>query len=60
MAAHRRRRHPASADEESVLAYARERLSAYKVPRRAIHFVKTLPTTSSGKLMRRALRPERQ
>nr|WP_300047150.1 AMP-binding protein [uncultured Nocardioides sp.] len=40
---------------EELLAYCRERLAAYKVPR-AIHFVDDLPTTSSGKLMRRMLR----
>lgn len=40
---------------DELLAYCRERLAAYKVPR-AIHFVTELPTTSSGKLMRRMLR----
>jgi len=39
-------------DEGALLAYCREHLAAYKVPR-AVHFVETLPTTSSGKLMRR-------
>ncbi len=38
-----------------LMAYCRERLSAYKVPR-SIHFVDQLPTTSSGKLMRHLLR----
>ena len=33
----------------------RRRLAAYKVPR-AVHFVDELPTTSSGKIMRRMLR----
>jgi long-chain acyl-CoA synthetase len=42
-------------DAGSLLAYCRERLAAYKVPRE-IHFVGSLPTTSSGKLMRRKLR----
>lgn len=42
-------------DVAELLAYCRERLAAYKVPR-AIHFVNQLPTTSSGKLMRRKLR----
>ena len=42
------------ADTESVLQYCRERMAAYKVPR-AVHYVDTLPTTSSGKLMRRKL-----
>jgi len=40
---------------EDLMAYCHERLSEYKVPR-AIHFVDQLPTTSSGKLMRRLLR----
>jgi long-chain acyl-CoA synthetase len=42
-------------DTEALLVYARERLAAYKVPRR-VHYVQSLPTTSSGKLMRRRLR----
>jgi long-chain acyl-CoA synthetase len=42
-------------DAEELLGYCRQRLAAYKVPR-AIHFVDRLPTTSSGKLMRRKLR----
>jgi long-chain acyl-CoA synthetase len=41
-------------DTDSLLAYCREHLSAYKVPR-AVHYVDVLPTTSSGKLMRRKL-----
>ena len=42
-------------DAGDLMTYCRQRLAAYKVPR-AIHFVNELPTTSSGKLMRRALR----
>ena len=42
-------------DVDELLAYCRERLAAYKVPR-AVHFVDQLPTTSSGKIMRRMLR----
>jgi long-chain acyl-CoA synthetase len=45
-------------DTESLLAHCREHLAAYKVPR-AIHYVDALPTTSSGKLMRRKLRDSR-
>jgi len=41
--------------EENILAFCRERLAAYKVPR-AIAFVDNLPKTSTGKLLRRALR----
>lgn len=46
-------------DADALLDYCRERLAAYKVPR-AIHYVETLPTTSSGKLMRRKLRETRE
>lgn len=42
-------------DAEELTGYCRQHLAAYKVPR-AIHFVDQLPTTSSGKLMRRMLR----
>jgi long-chain acyl-CoA synthetase len=42
-------------DTDALLDYCRERLAAYKVPR-AVHYVRALPTTSSGKLMRRKLR----
>lgn len=42
-------------DIDELLAYCRQRLAAYKVPR-AVHLVDELPTTSSGKLMRRMLR----
>lgn len=41
-------------DPDALLAYAREQLAAYKVPR-VIRFVDALPTTSSGKIMRRKL-----
>ncbi|WP_327205346.1 class I adenylate-forming enzyme family protein [Rhodococcus opacus] len=45
-------------DADELLTFCRRRLAAYKIPR-AVHFVDSLPTTSSGKLMRRALhRPE--
>lgn len=44
-----------SVTEQELIAYCRTQLAAYKVPR-AVHFVDALPTTSSGKLMRRALR----
>lgn len=45
----------AGANEEEILAYCRERLAAYKVPR-AVHFVDDLPKTSTGKIMRRELK----
>jgi long-chain acyl-CoA synthetase len=44
----------ASVDPDELIAYCRTRLAAYKVPK-AVHFVESLPTTSSGKLMRRQL-----
>jgi long-chain acyl-CoA synthetase len=37
-----------------LVAHCREHLAAYKVPR-AMQFVTSVPTTSSGKIMRRAL-----
>ncbi len=42
-----------NADE--VIAYCREHLAAYKVPR-AVQFVDDLPKTSTGKVMRRELK----
>ncbi|MBI3951658.1 MAG: long-chain-fatty-acid--CoA ligase [Acidobacteria bacterium] len=45
----------AQADEESILAFCREHLAAYKVPR-TVQFVADLPKTSTGKIMRRLLR----
>ncbi|HRI94642.1 MAG TPA: AMP-binding protein [Nocardioides sp.] len=39
-------------DADALMAHCREFLAAYKVPR-AVHFVGSLPMTSSGKLMRR-------
>ena len=44
-----------TADEASILEFCRERLAAYKVPRR-VQFVPDLPKTSTGKIMRRQLR----
>ncbi len=45
----------ASADAPELLAHCRSSLASYKVPR-FIEFVKDLPKTSTGKIMRRALR----
>ena len=45
----------ASLDAEELLAYCRSALASYKMPRQ-IEFVTELPTTSTGKVMRRALR----
>ncbi|MEV2236087.1 AMP-binding protein [Streptomyces phaeochromogenes] len=44
----------ASTTEEELLAFTGERLAAYKRPRK-VQFVADLPTTSTGKIMRRAL-----
>ena len=45
----------ATLTQDELIAYCRKHLAAYKVPR-AVHFVADLPRTSSGKIMRRALR----
>jgi fatty-acyl-CoA synthase len=46
-------RQPVSADE--LIAFARERLAAHKVPK-SVHFVDELPKNASGKLLKRELR----
>ena len=45
----------ASANAGEVIEYCRKHLAAYKVPRE-VQFVPALPTTSSGKIMRRELK----
>jgi long-chain acyl-CoA synthetase len=45
----------AAPDVEDIIAYCREHLAAYKVPR-AVQFVDDLPKTSTGKVMRRELK----
>lgn len=45
----------AQASREGLVAHCREHLAAYKVPR-AVQFVTSVPTTSSGKIMRRMLK----
>ena len=45
----------AESSQAELIAFCRERLAAYKVPR-AVQFVDALPTTSTGKIMRRELR----
>jgi long-chain acyl-CoA synthetase len=44
----------ATGDADEVVNFCREHLAAYKVPR-AVQFVDALPTTSTGKIMRREL-----
>lgn len=45
----------ASANENEIIEFCRASLAAYKVPRR-VQFVEAVPTTSSGRIMRRMLR----
>jgi acyl-CoA synthetase (AMP-forming)/AMP-acid ligase II len=45
----------ARVDAEELVAFARERLAGYKLPR-AIAFVDALPRTASGKVLKRELR----
>jgi long-chain acyl-CoA synthetase len=45
----------ATADSNGIIEYCRQHLAAYKVPREVM-FAPALPTTSSGKIMRRELK----
>jgi long-chain acyl-CoA synthetase len=42
-------------DEASLIAFCKERMARYKVPK-AVHFVADLPKTPQGKILRRELR----
>lgn len=44
-----------TATEEEILAYCRENMAAYKVPRK-IEFLKELPKSATGKILKRELR----
>lgn len=44
-----------SVTEESLIAFCKERIAAYKYPRQ-IEFIEELPKTASGKILRRELR----
>jgi acyl-CoA synthetase (AMP-forming)/AMP-acid ligase II len=44
-----------SADPETIIAHARERIARYKVPK-TVDFVPALPRNAAGKIQRRALR----
>jgi long-chain acyl-CoA synthetase len=46
-----------SATEEELIGFARERLAAYKAPRR-VHLVPELPKTQTGKIRRNVLRDQ--
>ncbi|MNC62328.1 Acetyl-coenzyme A synthetase [compost metagenome] len=41
--------------EEELIAHCKRELAAYKVPK-SIEFIEALPVTSTGKILRRALR----
>jgi long-chain acyl-CoA synthetase len=45
--------------EQEILAFCRDRLAPYKIPR-SVEFVASLPRNHAGKLLRRALRVEDQ
>jgi len=45
----------ASATAEEIILHCREHLAPYKIPRQ-VQLVSDLPKTSTGKIMRRALR----
>ena len=45
----------ASVTQEELIAYAKTRLAAFKVPK-AVHFVDDLPRSTAGKLLKRELR----
>jgi acyl-CoA synthetase (AMP-forming)/AMP-acid ligase II len=44
-----------SADDAALIAFARERLAGYKVPK-SVHFIDEVPKSPVGKLLRRAVR----
>jgi fatty-acyl-CoA synthase len=44
------------ADAEQLIAHARNKLAAFKLPK-AVHFVDELPKNTAGKLLKRELRP---
>jgi acyl-CoA synthetase (AMP-forming)/AMP-acid ligase II len=49
------RRTGSDLDERSVIAYAKERLANFKVPR-GVTFIDDLPRNPSGKVLKRELR----
>ena len=46
-----------TATEPEIIDFCRERIAKYKAPR-AVEFRNTLPTTPTGKILKRALRQE--
>jgi acyl-CoA synthetase (AMP-forming)/AMP-acid ligase II len=47
----------AACDAESIIAWARQRIGGFKVPK-SVDFVETLPRNATGKVLRRALREQ--
>jgi acyl-CoA synthetase (AMP-forming)/AMP-acid ligase II len=47
----------ASTDGDALIAWMRERVANYKVPR-SVRFVEALPINASGKVMKEALRAQ--
>ena len=45
----------ATGNPESIIAWARERIASYKVPK-SVDFIPALPRNPSGKILRRELR----
>jgi acyl-CoA synthetase (AMP-forming)/AMP-acid ligase II len=45
----------ATADPNAIVAWARERIASYKVPK-SVDFIPVLPRNPSGKILRRELR----
>ena len=43
------------ATEEGIIAWAKERMAAYKYPRR-VEFLKELPMSATGKILKKELR----
>jgi fatty-acyl-CoA synthase len=43
--------------EEAIIAFCTGKMAAYKRPK-AVHFIKELPRTGSGKILHRALREQ--
>jgi len=50
---------PASTTEEDIIAWAREHMASYKVPR-LVEFVQALPKSGSGKVMWRLLQDQQR
>ncbi|MCX7324975.1 MAG: hypothetical protein NTZ14_11190, partial [Hyphomicrobiales bacterium] len=49
------RRHGADVSEEEIVAFCKDQLAAFKVPRQVI-YVDALPRNTAGKILKRELR----